>query len=354
MVQRRALSDDSSARLGHSLDSVIEESTMKTRFTLTRRSFMTATAVVLLADRLRSQPGGTFPDRPLRLIVPATPGGVQDVQARRLLPKLTENLRQQVIVDNRPGAAGSIAMEHLVRSAPDGYTMALAPINIAITPHLTKVPYDPLKDMIAVSKVTSGPEVLVAHPSAPFSNLEEMIGHARRRGGLAIAGFGTGGLAHLTVALLSRVTGVPFTHLPYSGGGQQVTDLIGGQIELLLDYAAVLKQHLSTGKMKALGVTAERRLAVLPDVPTFEEQGIAEMRILAWQGVVVPAGTPDAVVRRLNAALVSAMNDPEVRAGYTDHGSEVGADSPESFAAYIRAEYKRWGDLIRDANIKVE
>jgi tripartite-type tricarboxylate transporter receptor subunit TctC len=338
-----------------SLDRMDEESTMKTRFTLTRRSFVAASATALLADRLRAQPVSAFPDRPLRLIVPATPGGVQDVHARQLLPKLYEHLRQQVIVDNRPGAAGSIAMEQLVRSAPDGYTMAFAPINIAITPHLMKVPYDTLKDLVAVSKVTSGPTVLVAHPSTPFNNLRELIDHARRKDKpTAIAGFGTGGLGHLTVVLLGRSTGLPFTHVPYAGGGQQVTDLIGGQVELLLDYPAVLKQHLSAGKMKALGVTGERRLAVLPDVPTFEEQGVAGMRILAWQGVVVPAGTPDPVVRRLNAALVSAMNDPEVRAVYTEQGAEVGADSPEAFGAYIRSEYVRWGQLIREANIRLE
>jgi tripartite-type tricarboxylate transporter receptor subunit TctC len=326
-----------------------------TRFALTRRGFVAATVATLLTEHLHSQPATAFPDRPLRLIVPAPPGGVQDVQTRRLVPKLNEFLRQSVIVDNRPGAAGSIALEQLVRSAPDGYTMAIAPVAISVIPHLMKVPYDTLKDLAAVSKVTSGPYVLVAPASAPFNNLRELIEHARRKGGgISIAGFGTGSQAHLTVLLLSRITGVPFTHVPYAGGAQQLTDLIGGQVDLLLDFAAVLKQHLTAGRLKALGITGEKRLAVLPEVPTFEEQGVEGMRIVAWQGVVVPARTPDAMVRTLNVALVRAMNDPEINASYVAEGAEVGADSPEAFAAFIRSEYLRWGQVIRETGVKLE
>jgi tripartite-type tricarboxylate transporter receptor subunit TctC len=322
--------------------------------TLSRRQIVGAALSTLLATPRLARGATDFPNRPLRLIVPAPTGGVQDVQSRRLVPRLNELWAQPVVVDNRPGAAGSIALEQLARAAPDGYTMAMAPVAIAVIPHLMKVPYDPLADLVAVTRVTSGPYILVAPAAAPYSTLPQLLDHARREGKpIGIGGFGTGSLANLVVLLLSRVTGVAFQHIPYAGGGQQLTDLIGGQVPLMLDFAAVVKPHLGAGRLKALGLTGSQRLAVMPEVPTFEEQGVTGMQITAWQGIVVPAGTPDAVVRALNAGLVKAINDPEVRASYIAEGAEIGGDAPEAFGAFIRAEHARWGQVIREAGLKL-
>jgi tripartite-type tricarboxylate transporter receptor subunit TctC len=321
---------------------------------LSRRHLVGAALATLLAAPRLVRGAADFPNRPLRLIVPAPTGGVQDVQTRRLVPRLNELWRQSVVVDNRPGAAGSIALEQLTRAAPDGHTMAMAPVAIAVIPHLMKVPYDPLEDLVAVTRVTSGPYILVAPAAAPYNTLPQLLDHARREGKpIGIGGFGTGSLANLVVLLLGRVTGLPFQHIPYAGGGQQLTDLMGGQVPLMLDFAAVVKPHLGEGRIKALGLTGARRLAVLPEVPTFEEQGVAGMQITAWQGIVVPTGTPDAVVRVLNAGLVAAINDPEVRASYVSDGAEIGGDSPEAFGSFIRAEHARWGRLIREAGVKL-
>lgn len=320
---------------------------------MTRRRLIAASVLAPMANLARPQ-GGAFPDRPLHLIVPAPPGGVQDVQSRRLVPRLGELLRQPVIVDNRPGASGSLALEQLLRSAPDGYTMAMAPVGITVIPHLQKTPYDTLKDFAAVSRFSAGPYVLVAPASAPYDDFAGLVAHARRKGGASIGGFGNGTLAHLTVLLLGRATGVAFRHVPYTGGQQQVTDLIGGQLDALLDFTAIVRQHVEAGRMKALGTTGRRRVAPLPEVRTLIEQGVAGLDVVAWQGVVVPAATPSSVVRRLNAAWVDAMKDPAQQAQFSADGAELGADEPAQFDAFIRSEYARWGKVIREHGVMLQ
>ena len=326
---------------------------------LSRRALLTAAISPCFADLLSAQSNtsrpAAFPDRPLRIIVPATPGGVQDVQTRRVAPKLSDEWGQQVLVDNRPGASGNIALDATLRAPPDGYTMVMAPASITTLPHLMKVPYDPLKDFAAVTKFTAGPVILAAHPAQAFRSIAQLLEHARREPGrLSVAGFGVGSIPHLSLLLFNKITGAGLVHIPYAGGAQQVADALSGQVPMLLDFAAVLLPHLKAGRLKALSITGAKRLDVLPDVPTFEEQGIQGMRITAWQGILVPTATPDEVVRKLNAGFVKALADPELRATYLAEGAEIGGDSPDEFSAFIRAEHARWGQVIREAGVRLE
>ncbi|MEQ1804528.1 MAG: tripartite tricarboxylate transporter substrate binding protein [Burkholderiaceae bacterium] len=288
--------------------------------------------------------------------MPAPPGTAPDVRARQLAQKLSEEWHQTVIVDNRPGANGNIAMDFATRAAPDGYTLAMINIQQAINPHLMKVSYDTLKDFVAVSKVTAGPLILLVNAATPANTLAELVRHARANPGklnLATAGLGT--LGHLGIMVLNRSAGTEFTIVPYKGGGTQVyTDLIGNQVQVTWDFASVAMPYLSTGRVKALAVAAEKRLAVLPDVPTFQELGYPDIQLFGWQGIAAPTGTPPELVRLLNRAIVKTLSLPDVRDAITATGAEVGGDSPEQFAAYIRAEHARWGKLIADAGIRLE
>jgi tripartite-type tricarboxylate transporter receptor subunit TctC len=297
-----------------------------------------------------------FPNRPVRLVVPMSPGTAPDIRARQIAQKLSEQWSQTVFVDNRPGAAGNIAMEFAARAAPDGYTLGMINIQQAINPHLMKVPYDTLKDFVAVSKVSAGPLILLVNAATPASTLAELVRHARAHPGklnLATAGLGT--LGHLGIIVFSKATGTEFVIVPYKGGGAQIyTDLVGNQVQLTWDFASVAMPHLSTGRVKALAVAAQRRLTVLPDVPTFQELGYPDVQLFGWQGIAVPAATPPELVQFLNRAIVKALGLPDVREAITATGAEVGGDTPEQFAAYIRAEHARWGKLIADAGIRLE
>jgi tripartite-type tricarboxylate transporter receptor subunit TctC len=308
----------------------------------------------------RAQPAsGTdagFPNRPVRLVVPAPPGTAPDVRARQLAQKLSEEWRQTVFVDNRPSATGNIAMEFASRAAPDGYTLAMINIQQAINPHLMKIPYDTLKDFVPVSKVTAGPLILLVNAATPAGTLAELVRHARANPGkLNLATGGLGSLGHLGIIVFNKAAGTEFTIVPYKGGGTQVyTDLVGNQVQVTWDLASISMPYLSTGRVKALAVAAEKRLAVLPDVPTFQELGYPDIQLFGWQGIAVPAGTPPDLVRFLNRAIVKVLNLPDVREAITATGAEIGGDTPEQFAAYIRAEHARWGKLIADAGIRLE
>jgi tripartite-type tricarboxylate transporter receptor subunit TctC len=317
--------------------------------TLSRRALLGAA----LASLLTPARAASFPDRPLHLVIPAAPGGVQDVQARRVAPLWGDALGQTVIVDNRPGAAGSIAFEYTARASADGYTMMMGTVTMTILPHLMKVAWDPLRDFAAVVRYTSGSLILVAHPGVPVESASGLADYARRERGLKIGGFGTGSLAHLTALQIGKAVGAPVVHIPYAGGAQQLTDLVSGQVPLLLDYATVLLPHLKAGKAKALGVTGERRSTALPEVPTLDEQGLA-VRATGWQGILVPAATPPEVVRTLHAGFIKALAAPDLRALILATGGEIGGDTPEAFSDFIRAEHARWGRVIAENGVRLQ
>lgn len=297
-----------------------------------------------------------YPERQVRLIVPLPAGSISDVQGRQLARKLGELWRQPVLVENRPGAGNIVGHEAGARAAPDGHTLLLATIGpLALLPHLMKLPFDPLVDFIPVTRLTAGPMVLVAHPGAPFDSVDAMVRHSRAHPGqVKVAGFGVGTIGHLAVLLTARVTGADLGHVPYTGGPQQVADLIGGQVPLLFDFSPVLEPHVKAGRARGLAVTGERRLAELPEIPTFDELGYPSLRISAWQGIVVPARTPPAIVARLYADLATALAAPDLRAAFAAVGAEVGGEPPDVFAAFVRAEHARWGRLIAEAGIRLE
>ena len=301
-------------------------------------------------------PSQSFPNKPVRFIIPLPPGTPPDIRSRQIAQKLTDEWRQPVVVENRPGASGSIAMELAARAAPDGHTIVMATtISLAIMPHLTKLPFDPLKDFVPVSKVTSGPFILVAHPGVPFNSVKELVAYARANPtklNAASGGSGSGG--HLAIILFSKAAAIQLTHIPYKGGTQTTADLISGQVQLMFDIAVVVDPHIKAGRIKALAVASGKRLAVLPQIPTFEELGYAGLNITVWQGILVPAGTPPEIVDALNGAIVKVLNLPDVRESIINAGGEIGGDSPEVFASFIRAEHERWGKLIAEAGIRLD
>lgn len=297
-----------------------------------------------------------FPLRPVHLIVPLPAGSISDVQGRQLARQLEEVWGRPVVVENRPGASNIVGHDAGARAAPDGHTLLLATIGpLALLPHLMKLPFDPLADFAPVTRVSSGPMVLVAHPGAPFDSVDTMVRHSRAHPGqIKVAGFGIGTIGHLAVLLTAKVTGADLGHVPYAGGPQQVADLVGGQVPLLFDFSPVIAPHIRAGKARALAVTGERRLPDLPEVPTFGELGYPGLHITAWQGIVVPARTPPDIVRRLHADLATALAAPALRDAFAAVGAEIGGEPPEVFAAFVRAEHARWGRVIAEARIRLE
>ena len=299
----------------------------------------------------------TFPSRAVHLIVPVPPGSNPDVRARHIAQKLSEEWGHPVIVQNKAGASGVIAIEHVIRSAPDGHTLLMAHLGVlALLPHMRRVSFDPLKDLVPVTLVAAGPPVLVLHPAVPVGSLKELIEYAKANPGkLNAASGGEGTPSHVALLLFNEATGLNITHVPYKGVGTQATaDLLGGQVQAMFDFTNIVGPHIKAGRMKPIAVTGETRLAVLPDVPTFQELGYPALKMTSWQGITVAAGTPPEVVSKLNAALVKVLQSPDVRDGIVSTGAEVGGNSPEEFSAFIRAEHARWGKVIREAGIRLD
>lgn len=327
----------------------------------TRRSIVTAALSVLLPGSAGAQTANSsneaFPTRPVRLVVPTPPGTAPDIRSRQLAQKLGEEWQQPVIVDNRPGASERLAMEAVLQAPSDGYTMMMGLHSMVTLSQLTKMAFDPLKEFVAVSKVSSGPFILFAYPGSPFSSVAELVAHARANPGkLNAANPGVGTLPHLAVALFSKTAGVEMLSVPYGGGGgaKMTADLIAGQVQLLFNVASPVLPHLKSGRIRALAVASQSRLAILPEVPTFGELGYPAMDVTGWQGVFVRSGTPPEVITKMNKALVKALNLPDIRQAIEDTGGVVGGDSAEQFATFVRSEHTRWGKVISDAAIRLE
>lgn len=300
----------------------------------------------------------TFPNRVVRLVVPAGAGSPPDVRARLIGRKLAEQWGQPVVVDNRPGAGGQLAMEQIAQSAPDGHTLALSGHAVlTIAPHLRKLPFDPLKDFSPITLTGTTPIILVVHPALPVRNVAELIAYAKRNPGkLNAASPGIGTTGHLALELFNRATGVAMTHVPYRDGvGQTIVDLTTGKTDLTFDVFPGIGSYLQSGRLRALAVAGSNRMALLPDVPTFKEAGLPEMEsVFIWAGFLVRAGTPRAIVDKLNQAITGTLELPDVRASFIDTGSQPNGSTPEQFATHLRAEQARWGKLIREAGIKLD
>jgi tripartite-type tricarboxylate transporter receptor subunit TctC len=298
----------------------------------------------------------SFPSKAMRILVPGPAGSSPDIRARQIATKLSESLRQPVIVENRPGGAGLIAAREAAKSAPDGHTLLLALINNAIGDVLKPDPCCRLnQELVPVSRFTMTPLLVVVHPSLQARTLIDYIQLAKqKRGSMTYASHGPGSISQLVGEWIKSETGTEITEVPYKAVNAELTDLLGGQVLTAFPVPQVVVNQVKAGKLRALAVLGPSRINVLPDVPTVKEAGLPGMEALAWNGIFVPAGTPKPVIDVLHRELVRAYNAPDVKNQVVGTGSYVAADSPAEFAAFIRAENEKWGKVIREAKIKAE
>jgi tripartite-type tricarboxylate transporter receptor subunit TctC len=298
-----------------------------------------------------------YPSKTLRIIVPFPPGGSIDPVARMLAPKLSESLGQPVIVDNRPGANGVIGTELLAKAAPDGYTL----VHLGASTHVTNallvknLPYDSFKDFAPVATIQRSEYVLVVHPSLPANDLKQLIALAKARPGqINYASSGNGNLNHLAAELFNMMAGVRTHHVPYKGGGQALTDLMGGQVQMHFSVTIAAIPHIKSGRLKPLAIGGEQRFAALPQVPTFAEAGLPGFSLRPWQGVLAPARTPRPIVDRLATEIARIVGSPEIREKLANLGMESLISTPEQFAALMQADYEKSGAVIKAANIRLD
>ena len=273
------------------------------------------------------------------------PGGSTDIIARQLAAKLSQRFGQQVVVDNRAGASGTIGAASVARAEPDGYTMLFGvAANLAVAPAVLKsLPYDPVRSFAPVVEIARGPYVLTVNPSVPAKDLAEFVAYAKQNPGkLNYGSPGQGSVHHLVNEMLKQATGIDMVHVPYKGGAPMYTAVVAGEVQVLIDGMPGPLAHIRSGKIRALGVTGDKRLAVLPAVPSFAEQGVRGVDAQFWWGIVVPAGTPQPVIARLNAEITRALADPEIRATFENQNIDPSPGTPEAFGAWIAAERARW------------
>jgi tripartite-type tricarboxylate transporter receptor subunit TctC len=299
----------------------------------------------------------TYPDRPIRWISPWPPGGSNDIFSRALAQKFTESMGQPVIVDNRPGAAGTVGSGFAAKQPGDGYTIVLgsSPTH-AIAPSLyAQLPYDPLKDFAPVTLVAVVPNVLVVHPSLPVKDVKELIAYAKANPGkLNFASAGNGSTQHLSGELFKTLTGVDIVHVPYKGTAPALNDLLAGQVQLAFDNMTTLLPHIESGKLRALGVTPSKRSPALPDVPTIAEAGVPGYEASVWFGTFVGAGTPPAVIAKLHDETVKALASPDLKKSMAGFGAEVYALGPAEFQAFLRQDVAKWARVVKAADVKLQ
>ena len=297
-----------------------------------------------------------YPTRTIRLIVPSSPGGGTDISARIIAPRLGELLGQQVIVENRPGAGTMIGGEAVARAAPDGYTLLMGISTLAINPAIyKKVPYDALKDFAPISQAVSLPNVLVSHPSLPVKTLKELIAFSKARPGeLNFASAGLGTSPHMSFELFLSMAKLKMLHVPYKGSGPGVTALLAGHVPLMMPNMLSAQPHIKSGRLRGLGVTSAQRAAGAPELPTIAEAGVPGYEAVQWYGVLAPAGTPPAIVKRLHSEVVNVLRNPETKQRFFRDGAETVGTSPDEFAAFIRAETTKWAKVVKDAGIETQ
>jgi tripartite-type tricarboxylate transporter receptor subunit TctC len=299
----------------------------------------------------------TYPSRPIRLIVPFPPGGSTDILARALAQKLSEGLSQPMLIDNRPGAGGSIGSEAAAKAAPDGHTLLMGQLGtLAVSPAIYKnLPYDPVKSFAPVSLMAIVPSVLVVNPQVPAASAAELIAYARANPGkLTYGSAGSGSTSHLTTEYFKLATGTDILHVPYKGIGPMLTDLISGQLSMGINGAPAVMPHVNSGRLRALAVTGLERLPSLPRIPTLDESGVKGFDASGWYGIVAPAGTPRDIVMKVNAEIRRAMQTPDLRSRLDNEGAIPATGSPEEFAAFIASEIARWGAVLKRAGIEAQ
>ena len=297
-----------------------------------------------------------YPSKPVRIIIGFPPGGATDLVSRLMAPKYSAIFKQQFIVDNRPGANGTIGTDLAAKAAADGYTIHLATIgSLVLSPATMKVPYDPLKDFAPISQAVALQNIFIVHPTLPVKTLKELIALARAKpGALNFASSGTASQGHLAGELFKVMAKVDMVHVPYKGGGPALTDLVAGHVEIFVAVISTAVPQVKAGKARALAVTGGKRAAALPEVPTVAETGLKGYEATAWYGYVAPAATPRAIVERLHKETVAVLNLPDVGETLLNSGIEPAPSSPEQFAAYIKAETAKWTKVIRAAKLQAQ
>jgi tripartite-type tricarboxylate transporter receptor subunit TctC len=298
-----------------------------------------------------------YPVKPVRVIVPYSPGGAVDSFARVLTQQLSEHWNQSVVVENRPGASTMIGAEQVAKSPADGYTLLLtAELTLVTLPHLyEKIPYDPLRDFAPITALVSATQALVANPSLPVKTVNDVVTLAKAKPGeLTYGSFGIGSTGHLNMEVFQAMTGTRFNHIPYSGAGPAMNDVVGGHVSLMFAALSIVKGSVDAGKLRMIGVGSDRRSSEFPDVPTISESGVPGFEAKSWFGLVAPAGTPPEIIKKINEDVTKVISDPAFARQYlAAQGLVPITGSPEEFATFIRAETKRWGKVVKDANIQL-
>ncbi|HUQ74640.1 MAG TPA: tripartite tricarboxylate transporter substrate binding protein [Burkholderiales bacterium] len=309
--------------------------------------------VLVVAAAAQAQ---VYPNRAVRIVVPFPPGGTSDILARTIGARLSESFGQPVVIDNRPGAGGNIAAEHVAKSAPDGYTLIMGTSSLAISQSLyRKLTYDLVRDFAPITQAVNYANLLVVHPSTGFASMNDLLAAAKAKpGALSYGTAGNGTPPHMTGELFKSYTGVDLQHIPYKGGAPAIADLIAGQIPIMFDNVPPLLPHVRSGRIKALAVTSLARIPVLPDVPTLHELGLKDFDAVGWNGLLAPAATPRDIVSRVHTDVIRILRMPDVRDQLTAQGADIVGNTPEQFAAWIRVEVKKWAEVIRVSGAKVD
>ena len=305
---------------------------------------------------VHAQDVSPYPSRPIRVLVGFQPGGGSDLLARLIGPKLGERLGQSVVIDNRSGAGGTIAMEITAKSQPDGYTLMVASgSQITNASLFTKVNYDLLKAFAPVSQFTSEPYLWLVRPSLPVNTVSELIALAKSKpGALTCGSSGTGSSAHLGIELFNSLAGVRLTHVPYKGTGQALIDLLGSQIDMTLASAISGAPHIRSGRARALAVTSAKRSPLFPELPTIAEGGVPGYEVVGWYGLVAPHGTPGAIIRKLNTEIGVILKTPEVITSLANNGTEAAPSTPQELGAKMQADVRKWTKVVTEAGIKLQ
>jgi tripartite-type tricarboxylate transporter receptor subunit TctC len=324
---------------------------------LIERGARTVAALCLALTGATSALAQNYPNKPIRLIVPFATGGVTDTSARVVAERLGQRLGQQVVVDNKPGASGNIGTQMVANAKPDGYTLLLGyDGTLVVNPNVqAKVPFDPVKDLAPISKIGDAVLIIVTHPAVPAKNLPELIAYSKTlTGGLSYGTAGTGSTPHLAGALLEGRSGIQLTHVPYKGGGQAMTDLLGGSVPMVYTAVAGAHQYIKNGQLRAIAVSSLKRSPALPDVPTVSESGVPDFESSSWIGVLAPADTPSPIIERLQREIQAMMQEPDMRSRLTALGVTAEGTTAAAFAAQIKSDLAKYAEVVKRANIKVD
>lgn len=300
--------------------------------------------------------GQAYPAKPIRFVIPFSPGGAADVPGRIIGQRLSKSLGQQVIADNRPGAGGGIGAEVVAKSPPDGYTLLMISNTHVISRSLyRKQSYDLFKDLSPLMQIGAAPNVLVVHPSLPARNVKQLVALAKSRpGAIDYASSGNGSAQHLFAALFTSLAGVKMTHVPYKGSAQATTDLIAGHIQVSVPGINNVLAHVKSGRLRALGVTGAQRSDEMPEVPTIAEAGVSGYEAITWLGIMTPAGTPQDIVAKLNGEIARVLQQPDVRKSFKDIGTDAIATDPGTFGAYIKSEFVKWAKVVKETGVAAD